>query len=108
MPVDIPFRRRLLYIIQNRGPVRDSLAVLPWFEVVTERVHVAVRANARKTKEVPGSAHRFAALEDEVGLARTFILQMTGRADARQACTDDYDVKIFIAHSQSLIYGISM
>ena len=74
--IDIPFRRRLFYVFKDRWAVSDGLAVTPRFEFVTERVHVAVRAYARKAEQIPGSAHVIAAFEDDVSLARTLFLQV--------------------------------
>ena len=39
-----------------------------------------------------------AALEDDVALARTFLLQMIARADAGEARADDENVEMFRCH----------
>src|SRR6185436_20895032 len=45
--------RRGADVLADRGSVGDRLALLPRAEVVAERVHVGVRADARIAEQVP-------------------------------------------------------
>ena len=54
--------------------VGDGLGVIPGFEVEAQGMHIAVGADARVLKQVPGAAHLFAPFQDQVALARALGL----------------------------------
>ncbi len=82
-------------ITHDGGAIGDCLAIRPRLEVVAQRIHVAVRANARIAKQVPGAAEGLACLEDGIGLAGTLVGQVPGGPDAGDAGTDNEDINIF-------------
>ena len=90
-------------VVEDRGPVGDRLALLPGPEVVAEREHVRVRADARIAEQVPGAADGVARLEDRVGLARALRLEVAGGADAGEAGADDQHVDVFGCHRRGSI-----
>src|SRR3546814_5593538 len=51
-------------IFEDRRAVGDRFFMLPRFEDEAERVHVAVRTDARITEKIPGAAKLFAALDE--------------------------------------------
>ncbi len=85
----------LAHVVQNPRPVGDRLRLGPRLERIAEREHVAVGADAGIAKQIPGAADAVAALEDDVALARAFLLQVIARADAGQPGADDEDVEMF-------------
>src|SRR5579859_3251709 len=85
----------LAYIVENAWPVRNRFRIGPRLERIAEREHVAVGANAGIAKQIPGAADAIAPFENEVALARAFLLQVIARADAGQTGADDHDVKMF-------------
>ena len=93
--VDAVLGRGLAHIVQDPRPVGDRLRLGPRLERIAEREHVAVGADAGIAKQVPGAADAVAALQDDVALARAFLLQVIARADAGQAGADDQDVEMF-------------
>ena len=95
MLVDAVLGRGLADVIQDPRPVGDRLGLGPRLERIAEREHVAVGADAGIAKQVPGAADAVAALENDVALARAFLLQMKARADAGQAGADDQNVEMF-------------
>src|SRR5882672_9143811 len=92
--VDAILDCRLPNVIEDIRPVGDRLTLGPRFERIAERKHVAVGADAWIAKQIPGAADAIAALEDDVALARAFLLQVIARADAGEACADDEDVEM--------------
>ncbi len=82
-------------VVQNPRPVRDRLRLGPGPERIAERIHVAVGADAGIAEQIPGATDAIAALEDDVALAGTFLLQVIAGADAGQACADDQHVDMF-------------
>ena len=114
--VDAVVARDLADVGQDRRAVGDRLGVLPRPEGVAQRVHVGVRADAGIAEQIPGAAAGLARLEDGVALARALVLQVPGRADARQARAHDQDVEVFAIsackigksiHIPNIIEGIS-
>src|SRR5262245_49156042 len=103
--VDTVLGGGLLHVAQDRGAVGDRLGVAPGFEIVPQRVHVAVGPDARIAKEVPRAAHRRPAFEDDVALPRALALQVHRSAD-------DQDVVVFGGHSgptrRTTVYGAGM
>src|ERR1700728_2069524 len=73
--------------------VGNRLGVRPRLEVVTQRVHVRIRADTGVAEQIPGAADGFPGLEDGVALCRTALLQMVRGADAGQAGADDEHVE---------------
>ena len=53
----------LVHVAQNRRPVGDAFFRFPGFEIVSQGMHVTVRANAGITEQVPGAADRVASLQ---------------------------------------------
>src|ERR1019366_1144004 len=75
-PVDAVIRGGLADVVQDTRPVRNRLRLGPWPERVTQREHVAVGADARITKQIPGAADGFAAFQNDIALAGTILLQV--------------------------------
>ncbi len=86
---DVVLGGRFPDVPEDRRTVRDCFCIFPGFEAVAERVHVAVRANARVAKQVPGSAYPVTAFQDDEVDAGKRGLKMARSPDARQAGTDD-------------------
>src|SRR3984957_4730982 len=85
-------------VVQNARPVRNRLRLGPWLERVTQREHVAVGTDAGITKQIPGAADGLAALQNDIALAGTILLQVIARADARQPGADDQHVDMLVGH----------
>src|SRR3546814_9976625 len=68
-------------IFEDRRAVGDRFFMLPRFEDEAERVHVAVRTDARITEKIPGAAKLFAALDEGEAMVGAIHLQMHGHAD---------------------------
>src|SRR4051812_44213131 len=82
------------HVIENARTVGDRLRLGPRPERIAEREHVAVGADARIAKQIPRAADAVAALEDDVALARAFLLQVPAGANAGQAGADDQHVEM--------------
>ena len=93
--VDAVVDSGLAHVVQNPRSVGDRLRLGPRFERIAERIHVGVGADAGIAKQIPGAADAITPLEDDVALARAFLLQVIARADAGQAGADDEDVEMF-------------
>src|SRR5262245_40618385 len=96
--VDAVLGGRLRHVAQDRRAVGDRLGLAPRFEVVSQRVHVAVGPDAGVAKEVPGATHGRAAFEDDVALSRALAVEVDGGADAREAGAHDEHVEAFHRH----------
>src|SRR3546814_17238147 len=81
-------------IFEDRRAVGDRLFMLPRFEDETERVHVAVRTDARITEKIPGAAKLFAAPDEGEAMVGAIHLQMHGLADTRTAGAHDQPLLI--------------
>ena len=66
---------RLIHVAQNRRAVCDTLFGFPGFEIVSQGMHVTVRANAGITKQVPGTPDRFASLQQNEVAIRAISLE---------------------------------
>jgi hypothetical protein len=62
-------------------------------------MHVAVGANARVTKQVPGTAAGIPTFENEVTFARTLLLQVACSADAGKSGPYNDNIKKFAVHA---------
>src|SRR5215469_4035801 len=102
MPVDPEFARRLAYVIQNRGPVRNRLSSLPRPERVGQREHIGIRAHPGEAEQIPRPANSLASLENDVAFSPTPCLQAVACPDARKARPDNYDVEVFDGHVSQL------
>src|ERR1700735_3466096 len=91
-PVDDVIGGGLADAVQNARPVRNRLRLGPRPERVTQREHVAIGTDAGITKQIPGAADGFAALQNDIALAGTILLQVIARTDARQPGADDQHV----------------
>src|SRR5215510_11524105 len=87
--------RRFLQIGEDGGAVRDGPGLLPRFEAIAERMHVAVRPNARIPEQVPCAANGAAAFQHREGLARTMHLQVDGCANPRNTRADYNHIERF-------------
>src|SRR6266511_639520 len=87
--------RRFLHIGEDGGAVRDGPRLFPRFEVIAERMHVAVRPNARIPEQIPGAAYGVAAFQLREGLARTMHLQVDGCANPRNTRANDNHIERF-------------
>src|SRR5450755_805728 len=96
LPVDAVIRGGLADVVQDARPVRNRLRLGPWLERVTQREHVAVGTDAGITKQIPGAADGFAALQNDIALAGTILLQVIARTDARQPGADDQYVDMLV------------
>src|SRR6185436_14110179 len=99
LPVDAVVDRGLADVIQDVGSVGDRLRLGPRLERVAEREHVRVGADAGIAKQVPGAADAVAPLNDDVALARAFLLQVIARADPGKAGADDEDIEMLCSHA---------
>src|SRR5262249_41849632 len=104
VPVHAELGGRLLHVGEDRGTVRDRLGVTPGFEVVPQRVHVAVGPDAGIAKEIPGATHRRASLEDDVALRRAVSMEVHAGPDAGEAGADDQYVVVFRRHGPCVDY----
>ena len=91
---DIVFGGGFADITADVRAVGNRLGLLPRFEFVAQRVHVAVRADAGIAEQVPGAANGVAALDDGEAALGAVFLQVDRRADARQARPDDQHVDV--------------
>src|SRR5215468_3519590 len=87
--------RRLPHIGEDSRAVRDGPGPLPRFEVIAERMHVAVRPNARIPEQIPGAADGVPAFQRREGLARTTHLQVDGCANPRNTRANDDHIERF-------------
>src|SRR3546814_17604323 len=71
--------------LEDRGAVGDRLFMRPRFEDETERVHIAVRTDARITEKIPCAAKLFAALDEGEAMVGAIHLQMNGHAEDRKS-----------------------
>ena len=94
LALDAVLARGLAHIVQNARTVGDRLRLGPRLERIAQRIHVAVGADAGIAEQIPGAADGVAAFEDRVALARTILLQVIARADARQARADDQYIDV--------------
>ena len=83
-------------IFEDRRAVGDRLFMLPWFEDKAQRVHVAVRADAGITEQIPCPAQIVAAFDQRETAVGAVLLQVDGHADARNPCTDDQYIDVGI------------
>src|SRR3546814_16244958 len=72
-------------IFEDRRAVGDRFFMLPRFEDEAERVHVAVRTDARITEKIPVAAQLLAALHDGAATVGALHLQMHCPADTHNA-----------------------
>src|SRR5215510_13891644 len=86
---------RFLHIGEDGRAVRNGPWLLPWFEVIAERMHVAIRPNARISEQIPGAADGVAAFQHREGLARTMHLQVDGCANPRNTRADYNHIERF-------------
>ena len=94
---------RFVEIIEDRSTVGDGLALGPGFEVETQGVHVAVGADTRIAKQIPGAANSRPPFENQITALRTMFLQMHGGADTRDAGADNQYINVFgFVHSAAL------
>src|ERR1700722_18417362 len=96
--VDAVIGGGLADVVQDARPVCNRLRLGPWLERVTQREHVAVGTYAGITKQIPGAADGFAALQNDIALAGTIVLQVIARTDARQPGADDQHVDMLVGH----------
>ena len=68
-----------------------------------QRVHIAVRADARIPEQVPRAPHRGARLENGVAAAGAARLQMIALADAGNPGPHDHYVEMFGHHPHARI-----
>src|SRR5215813_14641961 len=87
--------RRFPHIGADGSAVRDGLAIPPRFEVIAERMHVAVRPNARIPEQIPGAADGVAAFQHRERLTRTMQLQVYSRANSRNTRANDNHIERF-------------
>ena len=91
----------LANLVENFVAIGDNRTVMPGLETVTIGVHVAVGANARVAKQIPGAAADGAGFEDHKAVVRAIAAQLTGTADAGKASADNQHIDRFklIIHS---------
>src|SRR5262245_469065 len=85
--------RRFLHVCADGSTVGDGPGALPRFEVIAERMHVAVGPAARMTKQIPGATYGVAPFQNSKGLARTMPPQMDGGANSRKPCANDNHIE---------------
>ena len=95
MAIDPVLTRGFVHVLPDGGPVGDSLVPGPRFEIVAEREHVAVGADAGIAEQIPRAANNGAVLQDDVALVGAMLAQVHAGADARQARADDENVEMF-------------
>ena len=89
---------RFIHVTENRRAVCDTFFRFPWFEIVTEGVHVAIRPNTGVAEQVPCPTNRFATLQQNKVTIRAFALKTYRSADAGEARADDDDVESLGVH----------
>ncbi len=82
----------------DRLAVGDRRSARPRLEVVAEREHVRVRADAWIAEEVPGATEPVACLEDGESLLGALGLKAARCPDSGQACPDDQHVEMISLH----------
>src|SRR5262245_9840309 len=87
--------RRFPHIGADSRAVRKGPRILPRFEVITERMHVAVRSNARISKQIPCAAYGVTAFQQGEALVRTMRPQMYGRADPGKTSANNNHIERF-------------
>ena len=92
----------LTQVFHDRWPVGDRFLRLPWFELVAERVHVAIGANPRVLEEIPRATDVLATLENHEAAIGGFLLQVDSCADAGDSCAYNDDVEAFSGHAATL------
>ena len=103
--MDAMLCRRLMEIVKDGRPVRDSVALCPGLKAVTHGVHVAIGADAWVTEKIPGAPKRFTPLQDEEVALWALALKMIGRANTAEACSYDEDVDVLLVDdSRSMLW----
>src|SRR3546814_20381069 len=82
-----------IQIFEDCRAVGDRLFMLPRFEDETERVHVAVRTDARITEKIQGAAKMFEALDEGEAMVGEINLQFHVHADISNECSADKTTK---------------
>ena len=85
-------------VLLDRRAVGKHFDVQPGAELESEGVHVGVRSDAGIAEQVPGATHSLAPLEHGDSQLGQLGLEVTRRADARQAGSDDQDVEVLCIH----------
>ena len=95
---DAVFIGRVFNIFPDGRAVCDRLGFGPGFEIVSQRVHVTVRTDARIAEQVPCPANCAALLEDLIAQTGAFLSQMNRCANAGETGPDDQNVRIGVCH----------
>jgi hypothetical protein len=93
MGIDARFARRIHNVAPDRRPIGDRIGIRPGAKGVSQRVHVGIRAHARKSEQIPGAADDIARLENSVRRGRTAALQMDGGPYTRESRADDQNIE---------------
>src|SRR5579884_2195983 len=94
VPVDAGLGGRLPDVLEDRGPVRDRLGLLPRPEPVAQGLHVRIGAHSWVAKQVPGAADTVARLEDRVATPGESRLKMVRGADPGEPRSDDQNTEM--------------
>ena len=91
---DAIFSRRFVHIVPNGRAIGDGFFVQPWFEPISQRMHVAVRPDAGIAEQIPSPAHIGALFQYRKILVRALHGQMRCGTNARQPRTHNQHIKI--------------
>src|SRR5262245_26905487 len=94
---------RFLHVCADGSAVRDGSRMFPRFEIIAERIHVAVGPDARITEQIPCATDGAAPFQNRKGLARTLPLQMDGGANSRKPCANDNHIERFHCQNECLL-----
>ncbi len=100
--VDPALSCRVHDVSLDRRTVGQGLGTGPRTEVISEGVHVGIRADARIAKQIPGTAHRFAPFDNGDPLAWAFTAQMARCPDPGDSRADNQNIKVLALHEDHL------
>ena len=81
-------------IFEDGGRIGNRLFMLPWLEIEAKRMHVAVRADAGITEQIPRPAQILAHFYNGIGKIGALQLHMRCHPDAGNAGSDDQNVMV--------------
>ena len=81
-----------VHIFVNGWAIRDRLFMQPWFEAISQSVHVGVRPDTGVTEQIPCTAHVGALLNNGVTLVRALHCEVRRSADAGQSSSYDQNI----------------
>jgi hypothetical protein len=80
--------------MSDRWAVGNGFLCRPGLEVITQGMHITVRADARVTEQIPGTPNSVASLQNGKTRTGTIPLELNGGANTRQPSAYDDDLKV--------------